>query len=109
IRRVFHYEMGRIDRRDNDFEGYIEDMLKRLDLEVVRGARFKLLVDYNNGASAQILPRVLQEMSCDVIPLNAAPEETVSEQDEPGFQARLKETGVIVKAVKANLGVFIDS
>jgi mannose-1-phosphate guanylyltransferase/phosphomannomutase len=109
IRRVFHYEMGRITRRDNDFEGYIEDMLTRLDLEVVRPARFKVLIDYNNGASAQILPRVLQEMNCDVIPLNAAPEETVSEQDEPAFQARLKETGVIVRAVKANLGVFIDS
>jgi mannose-1-phosphate guanylyltransferase/phosphomannomutase len=56
-----------------------------------------------------ILPRVLEEMSCDVIPLNAAPEEIVGEQDDAAFKARLRETGVIVRAVKANLGLFIDS
>ena len=83
IRRVFHYEMGRITRREEEFEGYIGDMLARLDLETVRQSRLKVLVDYNNGASAQVLPRVLQEMSCEVIPLNAAPEEVVSEQDDP--------------------------
>jgi mannose-1-phosphate guanylyltransferase/phosphomannomutase len=109
IRRVFHYEMGRINRREEEFERYITDMLGKLDLETVRQARLKILVDYNNGASAQVLPRILQEMNCEVIPLNAAPEEVVSEQDDPAFQARLHETGVIVKAVAANLGVFIDS
>jgi mannose-1-phosphate guanylyltransferase / phosphomannomutase len=109
IRRVSHYEMGRIIRRDGQTDRYLEDMLAKLDLETVRGAAFKVLVDYNNGAAALVLPRVLQEMNCTVIPLSAAPAEIVVEQDASTFNAHLLEMGVIVSAVKARLGIFIDT
>ena len=109
IRRVSHYEMGRISRRDGQMERYVDDLIAKLDLEAVRGAAFKVLIDYNNGAAAMVLPRVLQEMNCTVIPLNASPAEVVMEQDDPTFRDHLKEMGVIVAAVKAKLGVFIDS
>jgi mannose-1-phosphate guanylyltransferase/phosphomannomutase len=109
IRRVSHYEMGRIIRRDGQTDRYVEDMLAKLDLESVRGAAFKILVDYNNGAAALILPGVLQEMNCTVIPLSAAPAEIVVEQDAGTFTAHLQEMGVIVSAVKARLGIFIDT
>src|SRR6202022_983057 len=78
-------------------------------LETLRGAAFKVLVDYNNGASALVLPRLLQEMNCTVIPLNASPAELFQEQDEGAFNSHLQEMGVIVSAVKAKLGVFIDT
>ncbi|HXM73598.1 MAG TPA: sugar phosphate nucleotidyltransferase [Candidatus Dormibacteraeota bacterium] len=109
IRRVSHYEMGRIVRRDGQTEGYIADMIAKLDLEKVRGAAFKVLIDYNNGSAATVLPPVLQEMNCTVIPLNASPAEIVMEQDEATFRDRLREMGLIVSAVKAKLGVFIDT
>jgi len=109
IRRVSHYEMGRITRRDGQTERYMSDTLEKLDVEAVRGAAFKVVIDYNNGASAMVLPDVLRELNCTVIPLNAAPAETVMEQDDPSFQAHLQEIGVITSAVKAKLGVFIDS
>jgi mannose-1-phosphate guanylyltransferase/phosphomannomutase len=109
IRRVSHYEIGRIVRLELQTDRYIADMIAKLDLETVRGAAFKVLIDYNNGAAALVLPRVLQEMNCTVIPLNASPVEVVIEQDEAAFRARLQEMGVIASAVKAKLGVFIDS
>ncbi|HEY6875664.1 MAG TPA: sugar phosphate nucleotidyltransferase [Candidatus Dormibacteraeota bacterium] len=108
IRRVSHYEMGRIVRRDDQSDGYVAELLSKLDLEAVRGAAFKVVVDYNNGAAGALLPHVLQEMNCDVIPLNASPAEIVAEEDEVAFDAHLREIGVIVSAVKAKLGVFID-
>src|SRR6266508_1795943 len=109
IRRVSHYEMGRITRRDQQTDRYMEDTLDKLDLEVVRGAAFKVVIDYNNGAAAMVLPQVLRELNCAVIPLNAAPAEGVVEQDDATFQAHLQEMGVITSAVKAKLGVFIDT
>ena len=109
IRRVSHYEMGHIATREDDVERYVEELLDRLDLEVVRPARFKILVDYSNGAAVGVLPRILQEMNATVIPLNAMPQEVVAESDEKAFQARLQEMGSIVQATNANLGVFIDS
>ena len=109
IRRVFHYEMGRIVRREEQYDHYVEHLLGKLDLEVIRAAGFKVLVDYNNGAAAQVLPRILQEMNCTVIPLSASPAEIVAEQDDATFQAHLQEMGVIASAVQAKLGVFIDT
>src|SRR5258707_2515019 len=109
IRRVLHYEMGRIERRDSQTERYVEDMLAKTDLETVRAAAPKVLIDYNNGAAAEVLPRVLQEMNCTVIPLNASPAEIVVEQDEDAFRGRLQEMGVIASAVKSKLGIFVDS
>jgi mannose-1-phosphate guanylyltransferase/phosphomannomutase len=109
IRRASHYEMGSITRRDLQWERYIEDVIAKLDLETLRGAAFKVLIDYNNGAAALVLPRLLQEMNCTVIPLNASPAEVFMEQDESTFNAHLTEMGVITAAVKAKLGVFIDT
>jgi mannose-1-phosphate guanylyltransferase/phosphomannomutase len=109
IRRVSHYEMGRITRREQQIDRYLEDMLAKIDVESVRGSAFKVVIDYNNGASAMVLPQILRELNCTVIPLNAAPAEIVMEQDDPTFQAHLQEMGVITSAVKAKLGVFIDS
>jgi len=109
IRRVSHYEMGRITRRDQQTERYLEDLIAKLDLEAVRGAAFKVVIDYNNGGVAMVLPQILRELNCSVIPLNAAPAEIVMEQDDSTFQAHLQEIGVITSAVKAKLGVFIDS
>jgi mannose-1-phosphate guanylyltransferase/phosphomannomutase len=48
-------------------------------------------------------------MNATVIPLNASPAEIVMEQDEGTFRDRLGEMGLIVSAVKAKLGVFIDT
>src|SRR5205814_4829025 len=78
-------------------------------LEAVRGAAFKVVIDYNNGAAAMVLPQILRELNCTVIPLNAAPAEIVMEQDDATFQGHLQEMGVITSAVKAKLGVFIDT
>src|SRR2546425_5271240 len=109
IRRVLHYEMGRIVRRDSQTDRYVEDMLAKVDLETVRGAASKVLIDYNNGAAAMVLPRVLQEMNCTVIPLNASPAEIVLEQTEDTFRDHMQEMGLIAKAVKSRLGIFVDS
>src|SRR5258707_8198264 len=99
IRRVLHYEMGRIVWRDSQTDRYVEDMVSKIDLESVRVAAAKVLIDYNNGAAAIVLPRVLQEMNSTVIPLNASPAEVIVEQDEATFRARLEEMGVIAAAV----------
>jgi mannose-1-phosphate guanylyltransferase/phosphomannomutase len=108
IRRVSHYEMGRIVRRDDQTDSYVHDLLAKVDLEAVRQAAFKVVIDYNNGAASQLLPRVLQEMNADVIPLNASPAEIVAEEADSVFQEHLREMGAIVAAVHAKVGVFID-
>src|SRR5438552_14760251 len=96
--------MGHITQRDQQTESYLEDLISKLDLEVVRGAAFKVVIDYNNGAAAMVLPQILRELNCSVIPLNAAPAEIVLEQDDPTFRGHLQEMDVITAAVRPSLG-----
>src|SRR5260221_11948627 len=48
-------------------------------------------------------------MNCSVIPLNASIEPPLMPQGTDAFNARLQEMGVIVRAVRARMGIFIDS
>src|SRR5438270_4931666 len=80
IRRVGHYEMGNISYPSGVVDRYVDDLLSKLDLELVRPAGFKVLVDYDNGVSATALGRVLEEMNCSVIPLNASIEPPLTPQ-----------------------------
>ena len=109
IRRVSHYEMGSIGYPTGVPERYINDLLSRLDVETVRPKAFKVLLDYDNGVTANMLPRVLEEMNASVIPLNASVDHPKPTETDEAFQMRLREMGVIVRAVKARLGAFIDS
>jgi mannose-1-phosphate guanylyltransferase / phosphomannomutase len=109
IRRVSHYEMGNISYPSGVIDRYVDDLLSKVDLEVVRPAAFKVLVDYDNGVTSAALGRVLAEMNCSVIPLNASIEAPLTPQGAEAFDARLKEMGVIVRAVRARMGIFIDS
>ncbi len=109
IRRVGHYEMGDIGYPSGVIDRYVGDLLANLDLELVRPAGFKVLIDYDNGVAAQALGRVLDEMRCTAVPLNASIDQPHSPQAADVFDDRLKEMGVIVRAIRANLGVFIDS
>ena len=109
IRRVGHYEMGNISYPSGVIDRYVADLLAKLDLELVRPAGFKVLVDYDNGVASTALGRVLEEMNCTVIPLNASVEHAVAPQGADAFGARLQEMGVIVRAIRARMGVFIDS
>ena len=108
IRRVAHSEIGLIDRFEPAHERYSDLLLGKIDLAAIRGAEMKVLVDYNNGAAADVLPAILQQMNCEVISLNAAPGEP-RERSAAEFSAHLQEMAVIAKATGAQLGVFIDS
>src|SRR5260370_3323993 len=48
-------------------------------------------------------------MTATVITVNASPAEIGLEQDEGNFREHLREMGLIVSAVKAKLGVLIDT
>jgi mannose-1-phosphate guanylyltransferase/phosphomannomutase len=108
IRRVMHGELGSLTRYEAAYERYRDLVLGKLDLRAVREAKLKVLVDYNSGASSDVLPPILQALGCEVIALNSAPGEPL-ERSAAEFEGHLREMGVIVKAVGANLGVFIDS
>lgn len=81
--------------------------LKYVDLELIRGKRFKVVVDCVNGGGSTALPQLLNELGCQVIKMNCSPGMPFPGPPEPVPENlnRLSET--VIKA-GADLGIAVD-
>jgi len=107
FRRVNHQEVGVIYELPRLVDYYAEAYIKALDAEAVRGRGFRLVVDYSHSAAVVVLPRLLAELGCDVVTLNAHIEgvhEPLLEESAARAQERL---AAIVASLDADLGVWL--
>ncbi|MGC8917062.1 MAG: sugar phosphate nucleotidyltransferase [Thermoanaerobaculum sp.] len=105
FRRVQHQEIGLIFEQPRVLDLYAEAYLKALG-DVPFARRFRLVVDYAHSPAVVILPRLLAELGCDVVTLNAHTEreEALLPEDIPSALQRL---AAIVRALDAHMGVFL--
>jgi mannose-1-phosphate guanylyltransferase/phosphomannomutase len=107
FRRVNHQEVGSIYELPRLVDFYAEAYLKAIDVDAIRTRRFRLVVDYSHSAAVVVLPRLLEELGCDVVTLNAhiegVHEALLAEQIERS-QDRLAK---IVVSLDADLGVWL--
>ncbi len=105
FRRVQHQEIGLIFEQPRVLDLYAEAYLKALG-DAALPERFRLVVDYAHSPAVVILPRLLAELGCDVVTLNAHTEreEALLPADIPKALERL---AAIVRALDAHMGVFL--
>jgi mannose-1-phosphate guanylyltransferase/phosphomannomutase len=108
FRRAQHAEIGVIFEHPRIVDFYAESFLKALALEQVRGRRFRLVVDYAHSAAVVVLPRLLADLGCDVVTLNAHTENAHDAllASEVALAHRRLET--IVASLEADLGVWLN-
>lgn len=107
FRRAQHQEIGVIFELPRIVDFYAESYLKSLNGRAVRERRFRLVVDYAHSASVAVLPRLLADLDCDVVTLNAHTEgvhEAMLAEEIARSQQRL---GAIVTSLEADLGVWM--
>ncbi len=108
FRRREWSELGNITEFTGIIEAYKEGVKRHLDVEAIRKAGFRVVVDPANSVGALVTPYLLRELGCEVITVNA--------QLDGNFPGRMPEPkpetlgglSSIVKAVKADLGVAHD-
>lgn len=105
FRRVQHGEIGLIFEQPRVLDLYAEAYLKALSDKPFTPP-FRLVVDYGHSPAVVILPRLLAELGCEVVTLNAHTErhEALQPAEIPAALERLQ---TIVRALSANLGVFL--
>jgi len=69
-RRVLAPEIGDIDFPARTLEAYTLDLTGSVDLEAIRSAQFKLVLDYAFGATGFVMPNVLAKLGADVLVIN---------------------------------------
>jgi phosphomannomutase len=78
-----------------------------LTLEALRRRRFKVALDCIRGAGAVLLPRLLEELGCEVIGLNMEPDGRFHREPEPVAE-NLKELERVVSESGADIGMATD-
>ncbi len=104
-RRVLAAEIGDIEFTSRAAELYALALVKGVDLECVRGARFKLVLDYAYGTASLVMPSVLAKLGAEVLavnPLVSTP--GVIGYDRDVHTARLAE---LVRSSGAHLGAVV--
>lgn len=108
-RRAFLDEIGNIEFASEAIEVYARGYLKALDAQVIRPARFKLVVDYAHAPAADVLPDLLDQLNIEVVPLNARVEASRISLAVEEFRSGLAQLARITHALDdISLGVRLD-
>ena len=81
--------------------------LEAVDLEAVRAAHFKVVVDAVNSVGGIIMPRLLERMGVECIKLNCEPDGNFAHNPEPLPQNLVELSDMVVKE-GADLGISVD-
>lgn len=81
--------------------------LKLVDVEAIKGAKLKVVVDAVNSVGGIIIPELLGKMGVEVIELNCTPDGEFAHNPEP-LKENLTEISRVVVEQKADLGIVVD-
>jgi len=94
--------LGQLETRDDAIDIHIDRVLKFVDIEAIRARRLKVVVDGCRSVGGLILPRLLEQLGCEVIRLDCAADGQFTRPLEPtpahlgGLCEKVKETGADV-------------
>jgi mannose-1-phosphate guanylyltransferase/phosphomannomutase len=106
FRRVFPGEIGEIGFVPRALDHYATALESTVDVERIRGAGFKLVVDYAYGSVSFAMPNVLAKLGLDVLAVN--PYASTSGLLREDFASHARGVADLVRASGASLGAVID-
>jgi phosphomannomutase len=101
--------LGEITINDAYMDIHIDEVLNLslVDVEAVRAAKFKVVVDGVNSSGGIIIPRLLELMGVEVVKLYCEPNGHFPHNPEP-LKEHLTDISELVVKEKAHLGVVVD-
>nr|WP_315159267.1 phosphoglucosamine mutase [uncultured Flavobacterium sp.] len=101
--------LGEITVNDAYMDIHIDEVLnlRLVDVEAVKAAKFKVVVDGVNSSGGIIIPRLLELMGVEVVKLYCEPNGHFPHNPEP-LKEHLTDISELVVKEKAHLGVVVD-
>ena len=101
--------LGEITVNDAYMDIHIDEVLNLplVDVEAVKSAKFKVVVDGVNSSGGVIIPKLLELMGVEVVKLYCEPNGHFPHNPEP-LKEHLTDISELVVKEKANLGVVVD-
>ncbi len=108
VRRAYPGEIGELHYPPREVDYYTEGLLSAVDVDGIRAANLKLVVDYGFGSTGIVLPGFFGRLGCEVLAVNSVIDETkavLSDDQVAQHQARLAD---LVTVSGSDLGVLFD-
>lgn len=102
-------DLGEITSNDAFMDIHIDEVLNMqlVDVEAVKAAKFKVVVDAVNSSGGIIIPKLLELMGVEVVKLYCEPNGHFPHNPEP-LKEHLTDISELVVKEKADLGIVVD-
>jgi phosphomannomutase / phosphoglucomutase len=87
---------------------YINDILGMVDIDKIRGRKFKIVMDFGNGVQSLVAPILCEKLGCKVIPINGSIDGTYPGRGSEPTPENLSQMSSIVRESSADFGVAYD-
>ncbi|MCI4350815.1 MAG: phosphoglucosamine mutase [Thermoplasmata archaeon] len=101
-------EVGTIRQDSQGVDRYLSSIEKNVDVESIRAARLRVILDCGNGTSAVTSPRLLRSLGCRLTTLNANPDGYFPGHPSEPTDENLADLKAMVIASGADFGVAHD-
>ncbi len=107
FRRAHYNEPGEISLVPRVVDFYKEGFFQTLNADLIRGKKFKVVIDFSHGSPSVVLPSLLDNLKCEVVGLNAYLDYTRLAKKEEEIERSLSQLAAIVKSLKYDLGFYL--
>lgn len=101
-------KLGRIKSADNYLDFYFKNLSKFLDVQTIKNANLKVIIDPCNGAGSKIIDLFSQYLNFELVPVNNEPNGYFPHDPEPRPR-NAQQVASIIKIVKADVGFVLNS
>jgi len=108
INRASWKSIGNLFKNDKIIDEYIEEVLKRVDVNAIKEAKLKVVLDCGSGAGCFTAPHILQKLGCELITLNSQADGFFPGRDPEPIEANLDDLISTVKDLGADIGIAHD-
>lgn len=88
-------------------ERYLQHLAAAIDLEAIRGRRFRVAVDFTNGACGAVAARFLDRLNCALLPVNEEPTGEFAHPPAP-TAANMRQIASLTRCFAADLGAALN-
>jgi mannose-1-phosphate guanylyltransferase/phosphomannomutase len=109
VPRVAPEKVGEINFPERTTESYREKFLSALNIEAIKKAKLKLVLDYSHGITATVFPTLIGSLGCEVIAINAFLDPAKLTREPEETEDALRRLSHIVTSLGYDLGCMFDA
>ena len=100
--------IGNLYHNEMIIDEYIDESLEKVDIQAIKDAKLKVVLDCGSGAGCPTAPYIVQRLGCEIITLNCQVDGFFPGRNPEPVKDNLKDLIATVKELNADIGIAHD-